>query len=219
MRREADPRSIAGKAPRPERHVPVVVVGSGAAGVAAAVEAAGAGVEVLLVDENPVGNDTMAMDVPLYFGQRMQPSVRNRAVMLERVVESNPALTGAYEAGVDVQLGTCVWGAFVNGPTMQQLDAPMLGLADERRSWLVGYDRLIVAAGARDVVLGFPGWERAGVMGANALFSLLTRYRALAARRMAALGSGSLGLPPATLAVQARGEYGRIVAVRPPGGV
>jgi len=30
----------------------------------------------LLVDENPFDNDMMAMDVPLYFGQRMQPSVR-----------------------------------------------------------------------------------------------------------------------------------------------
>src|SRR3989442_15884864 len=78
----------------------------------------------------------------------------------------------------------------------------MLGLADERRSWLVGYDRLIVAAGARDVVLGFPGWERAGVMAANAAFSLLTRYRALAARRMVVVGSGSLGLRTAALALE-----------------
>ena len=215
VRRESDPRSIAGKAPRPERHVAVVVVGGGAAGVAAAVEAAEAGVEVLLVDENPVDNDTMAMDVPLYFGQRMQPSVRNRALMLERVVESNPALASAYEAGVDVQLGTCVWGAFVNGPTVQELDAPLLGLADERRSWLVGYDRLIVAAGARDVVLGFPGWERAGVMAANAAFSLLTRYRALAARRMVVVGSGSLGLRTAALALEHGVDVAAIVEIAP----
>src|SRR6267143_3728809 len=110
MMREPDRRSIADKAPRPERHVALVVVGAGAAGVAAAIEAARAGVEVLLVDEHPVDNDMMAMDVPLCFGQRMQPSVRNRALMLERVVESNPALASAHEAGVDVQLGTCVWG-------------------------------------------------------------------------------------------------------------
>src|SRR5260370_38009620 len=129
----------------------------------------------------------------------MQPSVRHRALMLARVVESNPALTGAYDAGVDVQLGTCVWGAFVNGPTMQQLDAPMLGLADERRSWLVGYDRLIVATGARDVVLGLPGWERARVMGANAAVSLLTRHRALGARRRGVLGSGPPGLRAAAV--------------------
>ena len=67
-----DKRSIADKAPHPERRVPVVVVGAGSAGVAAAIEAARAGVEVLLIDENPIDNDMMAMDVPLYFGQRMQ---------------------------------------------------------------------------------------------------------------------------------------------------
>src|SRR5216110_333178 len=213
--RGTDPRSIAGKAPTPERHVALVVVGAGVTGIAAAIEAARAGIEVMLIDEHPIDNDMMAMDAPLCFGQRIDPSVRNRALMLERVVESNPALTGAYEAGVDVQLGTCVWGAFVNGPTMQQLDAPMLGLADERRSWLVGYDRLIVAAGARDVVLGFPGWERAGVMAANAAFSLLTRYRALAARRMVVVGSGSLGLRTATLALEHGVEVAAIVEVAP----
>jgi thioredoxin reductase len=202
MTRETDARSIAGKAPRPERHVPVVVVGAGVAGVAAAIEAARAGASVLLVDENPVDNDMMAMDVPLYFGQRVQPSVRNRALMMERVVDARPELAQAHEAGVDVQLGTYVWGAFVNGATVQALDGPMLGLADDRRSWLVGYDRLIVAAGARDVVMGFPGWERAGVMGANAAFSLLARYRALASQRMVIVGSGDLALGTATLALE-----------------
>src|SRR5260370_35490936 len=116
----------------------------------------------------------------------MQPSVRHRALMLARVVESNPALTGAYDAGVDVQLGTCVWGAFVNGPTMQQLDAPMLGLADERRSWLVGHDRLIEAARARDAIPGLPGRARAGALRANPPVSLPTPYWPVAAPRLAA---------------------------------
>src|SRR5437773_12367800 len=195
-----DKRSIAEKAARPERHVAVVVVGAGAAGVAAAVEAARAGVEVLLVDEHPVDNDMMAMDVPLCFGQRMDATVRNRAAMLERLVETNPALATAHDAGVDVQLGTYVWGAFVNSATVQELPAPMLGLADDRRSWLVSFDRLVVAAGARDVLLGFPGWERAGTLGANGAAALLMRYRALAARRLLVIGSGALGLHPATLA-------------------
>src|SRR5690242_8506257 len=198
---EVDPRSIAGKVPAPERHVPVIVVGAGPAGVAAAIEAARAGVEVMLVDEHPVDHDMMAMDVPLCFGQRMDGAVRNRAAMLERVVETNPGLASAHEAGVDVQLGTCVWGAFVNGPSVQSLPAPMLGLADDRRSWLVGHDRLIVAAGARDVLLGFTGWERAGTLGANGAAALLTRYRALAAKRLVVIGSGTLGLHTAALAL------------------
>ncbi len=213
MIRGIDPRSVADKAPRVERHVPVVVVGAGAAGVAAAIAAARSGTQVLLVDENPVDNDMMAMDVPLYFGQRMQPSVRNRALMMERVVEANPALAEAHEAGVDVQLGTCVWGAFVNGPTVRELPGPLLGLADDRRSWLVGYDRLVVAAGARDIAMGFPGWERAGAMGASGACSLLTRYRALAADRMVVVGSGSLGLGTAALALQHRVEIAGVVEV------
>jgi thioredoxin reductase len=208
-----DKRSIADKAPRPERHVPVVVVGAGAAGVAAAIEAARAGVEVLLIDENPIDNDMMAMDVPLYFGQRMQPSVRNRALMMERVVETNPALAEAHEVGVDVQLGTYVWAAFVNGPTVRELPGPMLGLADDRRSWLVGYDRLVVAAGARDVAMGFPGWERAGAMGANGAVSLLTRYRALGSQRMVIVGSGDLGLRTAALALESGVAVAGIVEV------
>jgi thioredoxin reductase len=211
--REIDPRSVADKPPRVERHVPVVVVGAGAAGVAAAIAAARSGAQVLLVDENPVDNDMMAMDVPLYFGQRMQESVRNRALMMERVVEANPALAEAHEAGVDVQLGTYVWGAFVNGPTVRELPGPLLGLADDRRSWLVGYDRLVVAAGARDVAMGFPGWERAGAMGASGACSLLTRYRALAADRMVIVGSGSLGLATAALALLHRVEIAGVVEV------
>src|SRR5205823_625896 len=208
-----DRRCSAGEAPTPERHAPLVVVGAGVAGVAAAIEAARAGVEVLLVDEHPVDNDMMAMDVPLCFGQRMDPSVRNRARRLERVVETNPGLASAYEAGVDVQLGTYVWGAFVNGPAVQELPGPMLGLADDRRSWLVGYDRLIVAAGARDVLLGFAGWERAGTLGAGGAAALLARYRALAARRLLVMGSGALGLHTAALALEHGVEVAGVVEV------
>jgi len=130
-----DPRSVADKVPQPDRHAAVVVVGAGAAGVAAAVAAAQRGAQVLLVDEHPVDNDMMAMDVPLYFGQRVQPSVRNRALMMERVVETNPGLGEAYEAGVDVQLGTYVWGAFANGPTSLELPGSMLGCIVAPRSY------------------------------------------------------------------------------------
>src|SRR5262244_1152563 len=213
MSPEIDRRSIVGKMTRPGRHAAVIVVGAGIAGVAAAIEAARAGASVLLIDEHPIDNDMMAMDVPLYFGQRMQPSVRNRSLMMERVIEARPGLAEADEAGVEIQLGTYVWGAFVNSPTVQQLDGPLLGLADERRSWLVAYDRLIVAAGARDVAMGFPGWERAGVMGAQGLRSLLVQYRALGAQRVLILGSGALALDTARVALDQGIDVAGIVEV------
>lgn len=213
--RGVDPKSVAGKAPRVERRVPLVVVGAGPAGVAAAIAAAKAGVDVVLLDENPVDHDMMAMDVPLCFGQRLHPALRNRALMLARVVEANPALVEAHDAGVDVQLGTYVWGAFPNGPTVRELRGPMLGLADQERSWLLGYDRLVVAAGARDLGMAFAGWEQAGTMGANGAFSLMTRYRALASQRMVVLGSGTLGLGTAALALEHGLEVAGVVEVSP----
>src|SRR5262245_47686947 len=125
-----DPRSVAGKVPAPERHVPLVVVGAGPAGVAAATAAARAGVRVLLLDEHPLDPELMAMDVPLYFGQRMSAAVRDRGVMLERVVRTNPALDEAVEAGVEVELGVTVWGAFRPSPVMRALGGACVGVAD-----------------------------------------------------------------------------------------
>jgi len=215
MTRPNDPKSVSGKTTAPERRVPLVVVGAGPAGVAAATAAARAGVSVLLLDEHPLDPELMAMDVPLYFGQRMSAAVRDRGVMLERVVRANPALEEAIEAGVEVELGVSVWGAFRPGPVMRELGGACVGVADQSRSWLVGYDRLIVAAGARDLGLAFRGWEKAGTMGAAGALALLTRYQALAARRMVVLGSGPLGLAVATLA-RARGiEVPAVVEVSP----
>jgi NADPH-dependent 2,4-dienoyl-CoA reductase/sulfur reductase-like enzyme len=135
--------------------------------------------------------------------------------MLERVVHANPAIEEAVEAGVEVELGVSVWGAFRPGPTLRELGGACLGVADQSRSWLIGYDRLIVAAGARDLGMAFRGWEKAGTMGAAGALALLTRYQACAARRMVVLGSGPLGLAVATLA-RARGiQVPAVVEVDP----
>jgi len=92
----------------------------------------------------------------------MSGAVHNKPRMLEQLVASNPALGEAFERGVEVELGTTVWGAFVNGRSVRSLPGPVLGLADETRSFLVGFDRLIVASGARDLAIAFPGWEKPG---------------------------------------------------------
>jgi NADPH-dependent 2,4-dienoyl-CoA reductase/sulfur reductase-like enzyme len=69
---------------------------------------------------------------------------------------------------------------------------------------MCGFDRLILATGARDVALAFPGWDQPGVVGANGLHALVQRYDAFAGRRVVVLGSGELGIATALMA-QARG--------------
>ena len=198
---------------------PLVVVGAGVSGTAAAIEAATAGVHVTLIDENPVPTSMVGLNVPQFFGQRFKAALPKntmmKAAMIERVAAANEALAKAEEAGVDIQLGTCVWGAFRNSETSRVLDGPQIGLADDERSWMMKYDRLIVAAGSRDLGIGFAGWNLAGAMGANGAHSLISRYQALSSQRMVVLGTGNLGLNTAKMAQDNGIEVAAVVDVSP----
>ena len=191
------------------------MVGAGVAGTAAAIEAARAGVQVTLIDENPISLSTMDMDVPLFFGRRIAGELSDRAVMLERVIAANDGLARAVDAGVDLCIGTCVWGAFRNSDNSRVLDGPQLGLADDRQSWMLKYDRLIVATGARDLGMPFAGSDLTGAMGANGAHSLMRNYEALASRRMVILGSGNLGLNIARMALMSGVKVPAVVDVSP----
>ncbi len=195
-----DPTSITGKFAPPAERFDVAVVGAGASGCAEAIVAARAGAKVLLVDENPLPPGLIGLDVPLRFGGRATPAVQFPERMIEQVLAAEPLLAEAFDAGVDVQLGVCAWGAWAPGPSTRALPGRLLGLADETRSWLVGFEQLVVAAGARDLSLGFEGADLPGVMGAQGFASLLLRYDAFAGQRIVVLGSGALAAATADLA-------------------
>ncbi len=214
MTRAIDPHAIDGKFAPPQRHADVVVIGAGPAGCKAAIEAASAGGTVLLVDENPVPGNLIGTDVPLYFGGRATAATQNSERMLETLFMNTPGLEAALEAGVEVLLGTCAWGIYRNGPLVGSLPQQVVGLADSTRSWLVGFDRLVLATGARDLPMAFPGWNQPGVMGAAALRILLERYDAFAGRRVLIAGSHDLALETALLALDKGLEVASLIEVR-----
>ncbi len=209
-----DPHAASREHQPVSQHAELLVVGAGPAGLAAAVAGAREGRRTVLVDENPLPPGLMGMDVPLLFGGRMDASAGDAGRVLEHLVATTPALAEAFDLGVEVLLGTCAWGLYVPGGAMRSLPGPVVGLADEARSWLCGFDRLVVAAGARDLVLSFAGSELPGVVGANALHSLLTRYAAFAGRRLVVLGSGALALSTALLALEHGLEVAAVVEAR-----
>ncbi len=199
-----DPASIANKPLDVAERTQLLVVGAGAAGLAAALEARRHGLQVVLVDENPLSAESMGEDIPLLFGQRATGAVRNRNAMMEAVAANTPFLEEALEAGVDIRLGTVVWGLYTNGPSVHWLPGRVAGLSDGGRSWMLRFEQVIVATGSRDMGLAFPGWDLPGVMGARAAETLSARYGALDVRRAVVLGSAAEALR-ATLALRRAG--------------
>ena len=214
-----DGHAIGDKFAPPEEHAQLLVIGAGRTGLAAATEAARLGVSVVLIDENPVPAALMGMDVPLFYGQRMNAAVQDHGRMVEQLISADPetreAVEAAFDAGVDVRLGIAAWGAFTNGDALAALPASVAGLTDGTRSWLCAFDALILATGARDLVLGFEGAGEPGVMGVRALHSLLARYDAFAGQRLVVLGSGARAIEIATAALDRGLEVAALVDILP----
>jgi NADPH-dependent 2,4-dienoyl-CoA reductase/sulfur reductase-like enzyme len=192
-----DPKSIAGKQLPVEETTQLLVVGAGPAGVAAAAKAAQLGIKVVLADENPVPASVMGDDIPLHFGQRFSAAARNRTAMLETFIARDPTIAELFDAGVDVRLGTSVWGIYANGPSVGWLPSPVAGLQDGDRCFMLASERVIVATGRRDMGLAFPGWELPGVLGITAAQRLLERFGALDVRRAVVLGTSAEALAAA----------------------
>jgi thioredoxin reductase len=192
-----DPSSVAGKAPPISDETDILIVGAGPAGLAAALTAAGHGLRVTLVDENPVPLETMGEEVPLHFGGRMGAAVANRNSVLQSLLDARPQIAEALEAGVDVRLGVAVWGLFPQQRTTAWIEGSVAGLADDENAYLMRFKQVIVAAGRRDMGLAFDGWHHPGVMGASAAYRLATLYQALDCKRAVLVGSDTQALATA----------------------
>jgi thioredoxin reductase len=162
------------------RNVDLVVVGAGPTGIGAARAAARAGIQTLLVDENPLDPANIRRNIPLWYGSRA--AGRAKAADLFRWLTARPQLE---VAGVEFLAGHSVWGLFP-GHTV--------ALFDGQSTSLLQAGQVILATGATDLHLAFPGWTLGGVLGGRGALHLLEPYGFLEAHRMLVLGSGNLAL-------------------------
>lgn len=150
----------------------VAVPGGGPAGMAAAAAAAGAGRSVVLLDENPA------------LGGQIWRSPGCAAGTAPRAAAA--AAARVRSAGVRVLAATTVIDARRTDAGFE-LDA--LGPSSPVR---VRARRLVLATGAREVFLPFPGWTLPGVFGAGGLQALVKGGFDVAGKRILVAGSGPL---------------------------
>src|ERR1019366_7472105 len=161
--------------------VDLLVVGAGPAGLSAAIAAAEHGRRVLVLDQGlrPGGQIWRHRDeAALPVGAR---------AMLER----------ARAAGVTIASGARV----VDAISPRELIVEFRGRVDRQLT-----RALIVATGARERFLPFPGWTLPGVVGVGGLQALLKSGLSLSGARVVIAGTGPLLFPVAAAVTRAGAE-------------
>ena len=143
------------------------VVGAGPAGLAAAYRSAKSGLKVIVVDDNPAAGGQ------IWRGEQGKPTSPEAQAWFEKL------------RSVDIQL--------ISGARVFQQPAPRTFLAETARGVCeLSYSKLIIATGARERFLPFPGWTLPNVMGAGGLQALVKTGLPIERKRVVVAGSGPL---------------------------
>ena len=170
--------------------VQVLIVGGGPAGICAAIELGRVGIGVLIIDDKQELGGKLSLQTHNFFGSVADcwAGTRGHDIghLLAREVEKLPT--------VKVWLESTVIGAFADGK---------FGVAGADGYRLVTPEVTLIACGAREKSLSFPGCDLPGVYGAGAFQTLVNRDRVRAAERLFVIGGGNVGLIGAYHALQA----------------
>ena len=182
-----------------ERH-DLIVVGAGPSGLSAAIEAAKCGLDVVVFDECARPGGQLFKQIHKFFGSKEHKAkIRGFRIGEELLKEAS-------DAGVRVVLNATVLGLY-------QEKEVLVRIGDEIRH--VKGDAILVATGASENTLAFPGWTLPGVIGAGAAQTMMNLHGVKPGERVLMLGSGNVGLVVSFQLLQAGCEVVALVDAAP----
>jgi NADPH-dependent 2,4-dienoyl-CoA reductase/sulfur reductase-like enzyme len=173
-----------------DRLFDVLVIGAGPAGIAAACCAADHGSHVGIVDDNPASGGQ------IWRGSPSRMETRRAAKWRQRLAA----------AGIDILNSARVVAQPATGTLLVDTDDGPRELA---------YHKLILAVGARERFLPFPGWTLPNVIGAGGAQSLMKSGFPVNGKRFVVAGSGPLLLAVAAT-LREHGAEVRLIAEQAP---
>ena len=177
----------------------IAIVGTGPAGLAAACEAAQVGSKVTVFDEGNQPGGQLVKQIHKFFGSK------EHLAGIRGIDIGKKLFDKALSLGVEVRLNTVVWGYFED----------QLAVIFNNQIEMVKAEKIIVATGAYENTLSFPGWTLPGVMGAGGAQTLMNLHRVLPGKRVLMVGAGNVGLIVSYQMLQAGVEVVAIVEAAP----
>jgi thioredoxin reductase/ferredoxin len=170
--------------------VQVLVVGGGPAGICAAIELGKLGIGVLIVDDKQELGGKLSLQTHNFFGSVDACYAGTRGIDIGHELATEVSRLPT----VKVWLEASVVGVFRDGK---------FGVATGGGYRLVQPEVVLIAAGAREKGLSFPGSDLPGVFGAGAFQTLVNRDQVRCSERLFVVGGGNVGLIGAYHALQA----------------
>lgn len=178
----------------------VAVIGGGPAGLGAAIEAGKLGAEVCLFDENYLPGGQLFKQIHKFFGSKDHyAGVRGFQI-------GELLLKQAKEAGVNLKLSSKVLGVLEGG---------IIAVQENEVFKTYQAKTVVIATGAKENALMFPGWTLPGVMTAGAAQTFVNVHRVKPGNRALVIGSGNVGLILSYQLSQAGIEVAAIVEAQP----
>ena len=158
----------------------LAVIGSGPAGLSAAIEAAKYGVKTIIIDENLKAGGQLFKQIHKFFGSEQHwAGVRGIEI-------GNILLEKVKDLKIKLLLDTIAWGLFEDNK---------IGISNNKEgSGLIEAEKIIVATGAFENTATFPGWTLPGIIGAGAAQTMMNVNRVKPGNRVLMVGSGNVGL-------------------------
>lgn len=168
----------------------VLIIGAGPAGLAAALELGRAGAGTILVDDKDRPGGKLVLQTHKFFGSEEDCYAGTRGIEIASILSGQLAS----QPSVEVWSSSTALAVFADG---------YVGIRRPEGYFMVKPGHLLVATGAREKSLVFPGNTLPGVYGAGAFQTLVNRDLIRSSERIFIVGGGNVGLIAAYHALQA----------------